>query len=217
MSLQNFNISFDPYGSLYFSNATHTYQISVDGRNNLILDKEDYTIFNEYSQTIYKIQNLDEKSLKERLKQKEEDNELENNNEYNSDEDGIEHDYYPEDNDYIPIDEPLHDSDNEVDTIVPEYDYGEQNVKFVFWSSEFTDQIKIYYRKNGDITALYDTYIYNVDNKLIFKSNSSDDSAIYRIRIYPDGHIYFRPIGHQEKKYNLKVIDNEIILVYVSC
>jgi hypothetical protein len=39
--------------------------------------------------------------------------------------------------------------------------------------------------------ALYDTYIYDSNNQLIFKSNSPDDSSIYRLKLYPNGDLYF--------------------------
>lgn len=210
MDLRNFNISFDPYGGLYFSNDSHTYQVNIDGRNNLLLEVGDYPVITDYVKPIYKIQNLDEKSLKQKLKEEEEEREKYNDN---SDEQE-EEDYYPEDNDYVVIDEPIHKEEElELEVEELDHDYGEHNLKFTFWSPG-TDQIKVCYRKHGDIMALYDTYIYDQNNQLIFKSNSSDDSSIYRIRIYPNGEIHFRPIGHSEKKYHLQVLGDEIFLIY---
>lgn len=206
MALQNFNISFDLYGTLYLSNDKNTYQVNIDGKNNVTLDKGDYPVI-DGSTNIYKIAHLDENSLKTKIR-----NVNQNNEEHIDEEDEIERNdytYYPEDSDHLHIDDP--------DLIQQEYinediinQYGEHNIPFVFWEpdgSEFT-QIKITNRQDCDIMALYDTYIYDVNNRLIFKSHSSDDSSIYIIRIYPIGELYFRPIGNTERKYILNT--NEI-------
>ena len=204
MALQNFSISFDVYGKIYFSNNNNEYQVNIDRNNNLILEKDKYDIIDKYDKQIYKIQNLDENSLKQKIEEDED---------YNSDEVEEEEDYYPEDNEYIVVDEPIQNSDEIGELTDTFYDYGEHNLKFLFWSPDITDQIKIYYRKDGDITALYDTYIYDTNNQIIFKSNSPDDSSIYRIKIFPTGDILFRPIGNMEKKYILKVDKDELFLM----
>jgi hypothetical protein len=213
MDLKNFSISFDVYGKMYFSSNNYEYQVNIDKNNNLIFEKDNYQIIDKYDKPIYQLQNLDETSLKQKINEEDEEKEKEKEkeDEYNSDDVETEEDYYPEDNDYVIINEPTYsETIHELDDTL--YDYGEHNVKFDFWSPGVTGQIKINYKKNGDIMALYDTYIYDINNQLIFKSNSSDDSSIYRIKVYPTGDILFRPIGNIEKKYNLKVGVNELVL-----
>ncbi|ARF11710.1 hypothetical protein Klosneuvirus_2_146 [Klosneuvirus KNV1] len=203
-------INFDPYGNLYFEHAQKTYQIIISGNGLPVLDQGSYTIIQPYVKEFKKIIPIDKKNpLQQKLKKKLENQE--NNENDNSDDeyflDEQNDDCYPEDKDHI-IEEDIEEDDNtsiDGDTIEK---YGEYNYKFDFWNIEHID---INYREDGDITALYDIYIYD-DNNLIFKSHSIDDSSIYRFRIYKNGDIFFRPIGGTERKCKLECINQELIL-----
>ena len=215
MALQNFNITFDVYGNLYFSNNSLTYQVNINNKNQLTLDEGNYPIIDNFN-NIYKIKHLDENSLKNRVKQeKEKEKEKEDNGIIDSDEEDEEEenvDYYPEDADHLQIDDPELNQDYIDEDLINQY--GEHNLQFTFWEPDITtiDSIKIHYRQDCDVMALYDTYIYDINNKLIFKSNSPDNSSIYRLKIYPTGELYFRPIGYSEVKYSLEVINNKLEL-----
>ncbi|ARF09648.1 hypothetical protein Indivirus_2_27 [Indivirus ILV1] len=203
MALQDYNITFDLYGSLYFSNNTHTYQVNVDGKNNVNLESGDYPIIVE-SKNIYKLKYLDENSLKNKIRNDDNDEDDDNN-------DGdLLQQYYPEDIDHMNNDDPIIEQQYINEDMINLY--GEHNLLFNFWEPEGSDtnQIKIHNRKDCDIMALYDTYIYDSNNRLIFKSHSPDDSSIYRIRIYPTGELYFRPIGYSERKYILNIFGGEL-------
>lgn len=208
MALQNFNISFDLYGNLYFFNDKNTYQVNIDGRNNVVLDRGDYPVI-DGSANVYKIKHLDENSLKNKIRTENQDNEEHSDGDEEDEIERNDYTYYPEDSDHLHIDDPnMYQQEYINEDIINQY--GEHNLPFVFWEPDGLDltQIKITNRQDCDIMALYDTYIYDVNNRLMFKSHSPDNSSIYVIRIYPTGELYFRPIGNTEKKYILNT--NEI-------
>lgn len=214
MKLKNNNheiaISFDPYGNLYYEHAQKTYQVNITGTGMPVLDQGKYTIIQPYDKDYKKIIPTDKNNpLQKKIKKnldKQEDHEN-SDDEYFLDEHND--DYYPEDQDHV-IDE--ENDENDDDNISIDGDtiekYGEYNYKFEFWNN---DKLDINYREDGDITALYDTYIYD-GNDLIFKSHSADNSSIYRFRIYKNGDIFFRPIGGIERKYKLEYINQELFL-----
>lgn len=119
-------------------------------------------------------------------------------------------DYYPEDHDHLNENNSDDDDNISIDGDTVEK-FGDNNHKFEFWN---TENININNRENGDITALYDTYIYDGD-KLVFKSHSIDNSSIYRFRIYKNGDIFFRSIGSTERKCKLDYINNELIILFM--
>lgn len=200
-------IDFDPYGNLYIEHAQKTYQVNISGNSLPILDQGLYTIIQPYVKEFKQIIHTDiDNPLQQKLKKKIENNENDNSDdEYFLDEQN--NDYYPEDHDHD-----ITNKDEEDDNISIDCDtiekYGEYNYKFDFWNN---NNIAINYREDGDITALYDTYIYD-DNKLIFKSHSIDNTSIYRFRIYKNGDILFRLIGGTERKCKLEYINQELIL-----
>lgn len=213
-----FQITFDEYGGLYFSDQSSTYQVNVSAKNTLYADKGNYTINSKtnIARNNFKLVER-EHSLKRRVNEAEydDDEEDEDDDEYQN----IEK-YYPEDLDYT---ENLdNNSDDDVnndgrfqydrlgDYIIEENIemYGIDNKKFIF-SSSMNDEI-VYSRVDGDISALYDTYIYDDTDQLRFKSNSQDDSSIFRLKLYMSGTILFREIGGNEACYELS-FDGETI------
>lgn len=205
------NFSFDVYGNLYFDNDNNTYQINITGKNIPCCEIGEYDIISEYENNLGTFSLLNkENSLKIKVKHKiEEEAEYNSDDEYDLDGDNIT-DYYPEDNDYV------YNEDNaSSDELIDEYNvsnYGYDNLKFEFWNNSINKPIPIYNRKDGDIMSLYDVYVYD-NNNLVFKSNSRDNSSIYRIRLNTDGNIYFRPIGYPEELYELVLNDtNQLVL-----
>jgi hypothetical protein len=221
-------ISFDVYGNLYLhenDESIKAYQLNISGKNIPYFDFGDYNMINKYTEKLKTFVVLDEtNSLKTKIKMKieKEHNEYEEYD-YNSDDeydlDGDKNiDYYPEDNDHLNNEEIINNSEDECDEIDEENikNYGYDNRKFIFWNNTHEHQMLIFNRKNGDVMALYDVYIYN-DGKLIFKSNSPDNTSIYRFRINigNNNDIYFRPIGYSEKKLRLK-LNKDNVLTFIE-
>jgi hypothetical protein len=213
-------VNLDPYGNIYFSNNDNlndSYQVNVSGKNIPFLDHFNYEIEGEYNKNIGTFTLIDKhNSLKTKLKmkiQKEnnyDDDEENSDDEYDLDGDKLS-EYYPEDDDHV-----NNEDNEEVDEIYgnDQYidednikNYGYDNKKFDFWSSGSENIIPILYRKDSDIMALYDTYIYD-NNNLIFKSNSPNNDSIYRFRLNTSGEIYYRIIGQVEKKFKLMFNEN---------
>ena len=218
-----FKINFDVYGNLYldgneikndnyfddlFKNDSLVFQLNISSKNIPFAEKGSYNIINNINKKINTFTVLDKvNSLKTKIKQKEE-NEL--NYDYNSDEDNSEDDknidYYPEDADHQMSFENLNVDFDELIDEENIKNYGYNNLKFIFSKSENYNNYDINYRVDGDIMALYDTYIY--EDKLIFKSTSPDNSSIYRLRLFANGECYFRSIGNNEEKYFLIIQKN---------
>lgn len=202
----NYAVSFDTYGNIYLNDIPNneTYQLNVNGKNIPYLEKGEYKILNECHNKFGTFSLLDKNtSLKARIKKIQ----LENNVNYDSDDDydldGDNQmlDYYPEDNDHYVNDKSDNDEENQIFDEDLIKHYGDQNSEFKFWSSSPDQSFKINSRENGDIAALYDVFIYDENDNLIFKSVSSENNSIYRIRLFMNGELFFRPIGYTENKY----------------
>lgn len=204
VDLEEFDISFDYYGNLYFNFKNANYQINVDGKNNIVAEKGDYEILDEnsYKPKLYSMIPVEKKILHKKINKQ-----LQTEDE---EEDYDEPHFVPEENDHeIEINE-----SDEDDKMIDEDHikrYGEQNKPFVF-SRMGDDDFPIHNRRNGDIAALYDVYIYNNKN-LMFKSKSKDNESIYIINIDPTNKMHFRQIGGIIKTYSIKRIDDEIFFV----
>lgn len=194
-------ISFDIYGNMYIAD---NYQMSINETNTLYLEYGNYNKINDgqsNSKYYCSISQLQEHStlLKKSIKDKLNEND-ENSDDTNPahDEDSV--DYYPEN---VDMSENSGDSYGDIDED-NQKQYGEQNLRFKFWFDSSQTNNLVNERNSGDIMALYDVYMYD-NNNLIFKSASQDNSSIYVIKININGDIYFRPIGHNEKKYRIKM------------
>jgi len=91
--------------------------------------------------------------------------------------------------------------------ILPNHKYKLKTDEFSF--AKMTNDIEINKRMNGTELALYDTLIYNSKGSVIFKS-SADDYVLYRLNIYHDGRLVFRPIGGTNKHYAV-YLDNDLV------
>ena len=205
--------SFDFYGNLYFtSTGDKSYQVNIDGKNNLFLEEGIYKILSNEEinrKGLVVTKGMDSLSNKILTENENCDNE---DNEYNpySDEDNEkeENDYYPEEDDYYLSDE----SDSETYDLIYEdieKKFGNHNKRFNFFSirKNLDDDELINSREHGDVCALYDTYIYD-HNMLCFKSSAQNNDSCYRIKLYSNGNIIFRPIGYSEQNYKL-ILDND--------
>jgi hypothetical protein len=212
----SYKLSFDPFGNLYLESEGKVHQVNISDKHIPYLEEGAFEPIKQYTTPIKKLELLDkENSLRSKIQKKmerQEDEEM-----YDSDDeyylnDENEMDYYPEDNDYYHDESVSHEEEEDNNDIIDEDNvnaYGERNLEFKFLQND-VDKMEINYRENGNVMALYDTYIYE-NNKLIFNSRSSDNSSIYRFKI-TGNNIYCRLIGGVECKYTIKCVDNNIIL-----
>jgi len=207
-----YTISFDFYGNMYIENISDNkiYQVNIDGRNKPYLERGDYSIIDNLKQVKRKTFKLFDKNvcLKTKLQEKLKEDKFDFDA-YDPEDDEEYVDYYPEDDDHI--DDNI---DSDSDGIIDEdliNKYGENNLQFSFWGN---DDIKIHQRENGDIMSLYDTYIYDQYQNLIFKSCAKNDSSVYRMKIdNSTNSIIFRPIGFQEIIYKLLLDENNELII----
>lgn len=207
--------SFDLFGNIYFTSNNKTYQLSVNGRNQLHLDEGEYKILetknilnrlnlisnkNGLHDMIEKEKEIDlddidegDENENENEEEEKEDNEIDDEDYVND----LEYEKYcPEDSEYLQpniLEDDLIDEDN-IKT------FGEDNKPFHFSSN--SELFEIHNRELGDVSALYDTYIY--DNGLLsFISVSPLKNSSYRLRIVDISNntiiLFFRPIGSVEK------------------
>ena len=109
--------------------------------------------------------------------------------------------YFPEDNGH-----------SLVDTI--KIDDIDDNDESFFTFYESTHLLDIQNRNNGEVNALYDIFVYDKSNILVFQSKIQDNTTIYRVVLCLDGKIFFRPIGCDvEKNYKLCVINNSVMIM----
>lgn len=214
-------ISFDEYGKVYFelnnNNISEVYQLNLNNVSNPVLEKGEYKVLDKIEKKLRNFKIIKKNSLKNKIR-KEIDEEKEkwkedgyDIEEYDSDDDNdldeeIEKiNYYPEEDDIVE-DDLIENSDD--DTILDLDNiktFGENNHKFNFTIGNVPHalNIPIYNREDGDVSALYDTYVY--DNYLIFKSKSYDNSSLYVVKILLNGEIYFRTVYGMYKKYIIRV------------
>jgi hypothetical protein len=213
-----FKISFDVYGNMYlngdeFKNSEYfssnnqdmIYQININGNSTPCVEQGSYDTVENPDKKISSFIMLNKPyTLKTKIRESLKEYELDSDEEYDLDGDN-DTDYYPEDNDHKGNEDELNELSDEVIDEENIKCYGNNNKKFIFSKNQHVGdlQIDVDYRKNGEIMALYDVYIY--DNDLIFKSVSPDNSSIFRIRVFTSGDFYVRTIGDQEKKYQLKI------------
>lgn len=207
-----FVVSFDEYGNLYFEIygdlSSKCYQLNINN-NDPFFEQGTYQIINPYDKKKFNLFTVLDKetSLKAKVKkrkqlEKEENEESFSDEEYDLDGDKRQ-DYFEEEND-ICIDDEGENDNNDIDEDNQKM-YGLYNKKFNFSTySTLNEPIKVNNRQNGDIMALYDTYIY--ENCMVFRSKSSDNSSIYIVNVYlKENIILIRPVGSPEKKFKLLI------------
>lgn len=214
-------ISFDANGNAYLEYNGVTYQVCVDGKNRPFLDKGDYDIIDISSIKKGKLKlsehkySLKGKLLKEKEKEKESKIEDDNSDDDVNDEE-LNQKYYPEDKEYFedysaPKKEPNQDPIDETDKSDDEDDHDTNSEEWKYSITEL--DIDVSRRKNGDISALYDTIVYNNDI-MCFKMSQSSSPAIYRLQIYNSGKCSFRATGDSDNYYNVVLNkDKELVLL----
>ena len=202
------SVTFDLYGNLYITVNENTnentneltFQININGKNQPYADLGDYHIIDDQTNIkINKFTLLDkESSLKSNVIKNKNIEEVGSDEEYDEEGELIDkNDYYEEDK-YV-----LNDDNDDVDNKSNESDEDENPI-FNFSFVNPSCQLKIDNRYNGDITALYDTYLYDND-LLCFKSNAPHNQILYRIKLFSNGNFSLRSIGDRDIFYRLEL------------
>jgi len=102
----------------------------------------------------------------------------------------------------------------ECDDMSDDICFSEDNVYFIFYEKDPKTDFPS--RNNGDIPALYDTFIYDDVSEekaeMILSAKINTENNIYRTIIYRSGKFFFRPIGsHIERCYKLAIENNSIV------
>jgi hypothetical protein len=165
--------SFDTCGNLYAHHNDKVYQVCIDAKNNLYLDPGDYSIITSSEVEFGYIIDIDRKKTKQDVSIMSDDED----DEYDFDPYGAVSDkFYPEEHNYM--------------FSIPAQNH--QDVKFYFCKRPYVKNISIVKRTNGDINALYDTFIYKND-KCIFRTKLIGDPPLYVISIHGNN-LFFREI-----------------------
>lgn len=218
------NICFDLYGNLYLdisnikndpyfndsndSNDANLFQINIDGKNIPIAERGDYPVISDTNTNLKKFMFGINHTLKDLVKDTLDDDDEGGLIEYFN--------YFPEDEDHYDVEESNNNTENSDDCVIDEdYDrlYGRDNKPFNFTTHNIEDNdmndININDREDGNITSLYDTYVYN--NGILILKATSQTNSIYRIQIHNDGNFLFRPIGYSSTVYKVFIDKNKNI------
>lgn len=179
-------VHLDPNGNLYFSTCGGAVQVCVDRNDELILDDSFHEIIHDDEDTAPVLRGK-----------------IEDSGDLNDDK------HYIEENGHTFIrytgdDIELYDDDG----------IDEVEQYFVIYDKNIDSDVVP--RKNGDILALYDTFIYDdIDKKpeLIISSKINTENSIYRIVVFTSGKIYLRAMGESlEIQYKLVIENDKLIL-----
>ena len=194
-------IHIDVHGNLYFDHDGKIYQLNVDRNNEPYLDDGDYHIITDH----YIDENKRENTYIGKIVKSEV---------------FVNERYFPEDN-----------GNTLVGNNTPDDDELYKEPEFTFYKfNELDERFRMDDRENGEINALYDTFIYekndDIEKKshLIFRTKMQDETSIYRVNVYilnssemknekhSASEFYFRTIGcFIENKYEL-IYDGDKIL-----
>lgn len=200
----HFQVLFDPYGNVYLDGSSYgtdpyfvvsdlplIYQINVDRHNKPFMEPGNYPVANDVVKPVHKLIPLGDGSLKKHTKKEKEhvmeEHEME-----------VEENYYPEKMEFME-DVVSEESEEFIDEDLLNK-YGEHNVKFRFSGIQLENTM-IVPREDENISALYDTYIYD-KGVILFKSESQNEESIYLMKIHTDGKLIFRPIGYRDVAFN---------------
>lgn len=178
----NFNICFDPYGNIYFDGTNYINDPYFIDVNNLIFQLDVDRDNNPcFDNCNYEITDGETKINKLKFENANENN-VENNDE-NEEEYTIE----------------LDSNDNEI--------LCDENAPFTFYCKN--DDVQINHRENGDISALYDTEIYDNNNIMLVQALSGDNGSIYTLHINLTDALYFKSISDTDYRNKYKLSINE--------
>jgi len=177
-------ILFDRYGNIYLENNNNLYELEIDKKNNPIITN----INNNKQEEILNINKITINKNKLQQKIIDEDNE-----------------------EYKEIEDKEYTINGKIKEIIIDEDnineYGIYNKPFIFYSPKYSETKIIDMDQN--ISALYDTYIYE-NNTLIFVSKSCEEESIYRLILHTNGIIQFRNIGENNRQYRLNINNDTI-------
>lgn len=196
-------ICFDIYGNLYFDighlkneniyfNKTDIkplHQLNIDGKNKPFTFSGDYKIKDDSSADIRKL-----KLVNDNLEQ------LAKNSVEEYDQDEYDLNPIPEDKFYI--EEEKSEEDEEIIDEEILNKYGELNKPFNFFNEDPNYIFRVNKRIGGEITSLYDTYIY-INDLLGFKASSPFCESIYILKLNDRNQFIFRPIDGRDVSYNV--------------
>lgn len=186
----NIDIVIDYNGNLYFEYLNKIYDININSDNDLTLEVFNPNIV-EYNNYDIQIKKLDKvfksNSLKEFVSKK--------ITEYDED------DYYYENNEFYETEE--------------NYDiYQDNNDEYIlFYCEDLKPKLK--FKNYQSEISIYDIFLYNDDinhGSLYLRTKTVGIEPCYRIKLYIDGTILFRPIGMNDIIYNIITNNNELII-----
>jgi hypothetical protein len=235
-ALTNVTVSFDVCGNCYLSvlGSKDFYQINIDNKDEIYLEQEIYNSTGSTKlETNRLIQTEDGKDkmlddgfigTSTTIESDEEDNYESDNEEYSEDEESEEenncndeeNDEDDDEDDYVEDEEEKKErykKEKLMQSLFPEQSkYRIENKlgnkskrKFTFASTK--SKIKIHKKGMCNTLALYESIMYDESLSVIFKS-SADNYILYRLNIYNDGRLVFRPIGGMNKHYAVTIKDD---------
>lgn len=203
------NIFFDEIGNIYFSIDNKIWGIElIDDGIALIEEKLESLENIEVPDKLFTIKNNNlknkiRKEIKEEQNQdSDEEQEESDNNNYFNEEDEIE------------IEQESENSDDEI-----YFDDDDNSFNFHFYNRDVKKKIRIK-KIETEYEALYNTYIYGISKDtrgfseriMIMCSVAKNKKSIYILKINIENenqpYISFKPIGEDEKKYNLLIRNN---------
>ena len=229
------NPIFDSNGHFYLQLNDSVYEFSIDNKNNLELfkiynnDNFQYQIKEECEdnfkdqrsiELLAKSNTLKSKIIREYIKEKEDDPDVEYESDEELDKGTIEDinsklQYFPEDLEYL---ENQEESD-EFETELKFKFFGNIQIrKLVEVDLTEVNELNIkYISEKESISELsnYDTFLYNGDNEnaeLVFITKLNNIHSSYRLFVFKDGSVSLKIIGSSKKNYKIKLDKENIIL-----
>ena len=210
---------FDQGGNVYFKFLNKLYELNIDNKNILSCDlcplsSEQFNCVKlNYGELKLTSQG---NSLKGKAQRNLNDQDL---NEFDEEDEENKDDLYPDEvNKYLYEDKQYteyyesdenHTAESIMSNSFDQEDLVEESVKFLSNGQE----IEIW--DYDDIVSLYDTLVYNDDPDhgfITFKTTLIGINPSYRLKIYKNGILSFRPLGEREKNYKLNICEDILSL-----
>lgn len=211
--IDNIYFSLDTGGNLYFSFLNKEYEINITKDNKLelqeyILDSLESN-FNQDNSYNYKtkkliLKNQEKNSLKKLILKDE--SELDDEDILDIDEDYINNFYENSQFGYQKKKNKnnLNDENYESD----ESDIEDFEERLILIKDKY--DIKLLERED---IALYDLILSDINKEIILATDFENYVPMFRINLTKDAFIRFRPIGDKETCYQLKIINNQLIMI----
>jgi hypothetical protein len=195
-------ILFDTLGNIYFEFNNSYYELIITKTNDIICEKIQYELVPGDCSNIsfgrIKTNSLHHKTIK-KLQEQEEQEDLD---EFDSDNEQ-EHDYKIRSK-YLPEDNEFYE----------EYDYSEsddENIEYIIFLKNNAKEPRIV--KSEELyVPLYDTLVYNND-VITFKTKLMNSVPIYRLNLYMNNKLAFRPIDKPTKYYKFVCESDSLTII----